>query len=674
MVKPSNIPVSTVVTINGKTFDLKHMSAEKGAELMQTLNADDQQIAKSFGLFMMNYQSIISVELPEGMDIVQAAKDLFKEAKKTGGKISSTAAPHLQELAKIPGISTLVGATNTSMDIGAFMTDFFAGLTLNPTNVGNRIKDAAGESAKEFGNKLDSRFNHITQEQADAIGAAYAAAIRSSKENPALEVKAPDWADKALTRGETIFAHIGKFLKQHVPFIPAALKFVGKGFKDWDSCMTEAKSEADKEVTPYEKRLDEKMVARATKKARPVAAEMLQEAEEIAGVSTKNVSQMITNKNAYRDENGNVNQLEFDKDGKAIVSALSDDKGNPIKASDKASQLWEEAKKPGYLLGTAASLDAGYGLVRGMSSKIVGPNSALEVKGQKMFAEADKLYNKAIAAEQGVAPKKIAGIEIGGQKPNAALSDKLMNQAIEAEAKGNQLLSQAEARKNFLGKTKLGQGIINLAEKEAPTGSLRIMNRIGATPGKWLGGPVNGITSTIENTFTSGGTKGVTRFMPGEGTVGTIKAGTYVYDGMQGISDLMQGNTHGFLENGMQISSGYFGSQLTSSAAVEFLPGRFKMLAPVLGLFGFVGGRKGGELITEAVLDKKTTDADALEQINQKTTQSMANTDKLKKMHDEGKVTLDDDTYKMLRDFNENNKNAVTPGVKNNTLQVAGGL
>lgn len=655
----SDKKLSTVVTINGKQFDLKHMTTEKGLELHAELGnlnekIDWQEFAKSFKAFLDDYSSVVAIKLKPGMNLSAASKELFEEIQKGGGKLlesTAIAKPYLKEMENIPGIRQMVGVARTSADAGNMMSEFMSGLTLDPRNFGKRFQDSLRAQGNELQNDFDAMLRNTSQEQRTAFSAAYAAAVHES------QIKDPykaNFFDKIIAGAKLAFEWIG-------PGVKAGFKWVSSGFKkSYSECLDEVEVARGKELSKFSTVLEEHVAGKEGKAARPKAAQMLKDAETIAGIKTEEIADVIASKeNLCRDKNGNVFSLTFDKEGNAVTKPLMKD-GKQVNTSDAVTDKWNAALSIPYLVGVGFSADGLCGLTRGTMRHIVGANSSLAVKGNDLMTKSQTLFDDAVKAQNGTLPKKFMGFTTGGtHAPSQAMADKLTKEAIEAETKGQALLTRSQNRVDFFKSTKVGNWLLAQGEKQAPAGGLRIFNRMYATVGNVPGKVINNTVGMFE---TAG-----TRFVPGANTAGTVRNITVAIDGVQELQAIINGDTHGMLENGAQMTGGLTTAYFTNKAA-QYLPGKLKLFAPLLTTAGFFGGREGGERIVDAL---STSDAKATEQLNELTTQSTLNLQQLEQMQKDGKINFDDEAMKTVQKYTQEHKNTVIPGMNSSSVQTA---
>ncbi len=246
---------------------------------------------------------------------------------------------------------------------------------------------------------------------------------------------------------------------------------------------------------------------------------------------------------------------------------------------DAAEKTVDKIKKnpAAGVAGLIVGADIAHGVARGTMSKIVGDKSAPSKNAAKFHAESNALMDKAIKTENGTLPKRFGS---GTHAPNPEAAQKLFEKAAVADAKATAAAANAASREAMF-----GTGGKAFAESSSFFGKYDIFNRGGALFGKGLGAAASTGMSALQNS-----------------TVHSTKM-LYGWDAVQGVYALfVDQDLHGFTENASQIGGGWAGAKYSAMAAARYLPGRFKMLAPVAGLVGFFGGRKAGEVTNNALL------------------------------------------------------------------------
>lgn len=630
-----NKPISTIVTVNGKTFELKDMTKEKGAELYEELGQvkdekgnlilnkegkpNYQALANVMAAIAENYDSIISVELDKGVTIEGAINELSVALKEGKGKLSEATArakPYLKALSET-GLGKVLAhnpVTNTVDGLGSFLKNLQSlGTGFTDYSVIDMVPGSIGVGLHSLKNKGDDLLrgmrDRIDPEQAKALGSAYAASVLNSEVTETGEkIYKPDFFDKIWAGLGTGLGHIGHFLKQHIPAIPAAFKYMGKGFKDWDGCMDEARKEADEKVKSYDERLDENSRVKVAKRTRQPAAERLEAAGTIAGVKTAPLAMLAANGGIYCDENGTFHKIDFDNNALPHDEPLKDKDGNPVTANteqkEKLKQLfpqnmWETA---GLALKTSLQVSFVAGGVRGYASILDRSNVALVKKYDNLMEGVNTLRADAKALE---ATDAIKAAELN-KKADA------LYKTIEPEAK---LLETKIAARQL----EFGENFTKLAGTSMKEASL--VTRTGNLMGK----PIGFASKSLYNGFN--GTAKLFGFERPLAITKTPLYGSYVYDGGQGLMDLMTGDWHGVAENSAQIAAAKYGWKLGGKTAtwldkelLEMAPGRAKifvlgteMLAgwfardQVTNLTDMIPGKKD-EKKTDSKKDQETKD------------------------------------------------------------------
>lgn len=593
-------PTITTVIINGTTFDLKHMDIATAQQLYAALgNATNskgepiltkeghpkyQALVNTVAALAANYQSIITIDLPDGITIDKAFGEFSQAIKDGKGVISESLAktkPYLKEFEKT-GIGKVlmnnpVTATGDGlMDIGRFISEFSNGFGKGPVTTLHNLKDATGATITELGNKLDSRFDKISPDQAQAIGTAYAAAVYAQVDGPAQPGLAPrveaDFFDKIWAGIETGWGKLSGFIGNYVPHIPAFFKFMGKGFKDWDLCLEEAKKDRESVAPGYSETLEKNIAAKNNKKARPQAAAMLESAEEIAGVKTENMGKLIANGGMFRDHNGTWQRIAF-KDGTPHFDPVKGPDDKPITADAKVNEAWNKVfpQTGPEILGMAAK----WGMVGDFT---LNAGRAFAAKALNPFqVEMNKLNGKIEVLEE--KKSKISD-------PTSSRYKKLETQIKDLEKEVKLLEPKATTRSSSL--PNWANDVVEMKGPGKGSSNWRIFGRMGSGTGNLFGeiaAPISSNASSLLNgrvVKVANGSKGL----------------FVVTDAFQGISNIGH-DWNAVAENGAQIAGGVGASKL----ATRLLPGKFKLFG---GLVSFFGGRWAGGELVDVVLPKPT--------------------------------------------------------------------
>lgn len=370
-------PTTVIITeANGTTFstDLKDLSAANATKLYAALGhtgtkTNYQQLADQVAGFAHNFKSIVTLQSPMGTDYQQLIKNYCNALKEGGGQLQANCEDDLKQFqATALGQSIMQSgmyktAEGTAAAVGA-VGEFFHGVTAPFRVAGAAISGAVGAA----GDGYDQLSFGMSEQQAKAIGTAYAAALYS-------QVDAPSVRHEANTTDE-IFAEVESFANGIWHSLPpgltaylfAVVNYLENGFH-WDAAYSAGVIEADKvRATPalnYEQTLQRDLVNHADKASRPDAAQMLREAGTIAGMATAPVANIVDKGGVSRDTKGTYQTVEF-KDGAPTTAVVKNDQGKPVtqnqRNEDRVQKVADEVPQTGaeWVGAGAAALGVGY--------------------------------------------------------------------------------------------------------------------------------------------------------------------------------------------------------------------------------------------------------------------------------------------------------------------------
>lgn len=606
----------TTVTINGTTYELNGISGADADKLYADLAVADSKyshIADQMATIIANYQSVVQLDIPSGVDPKQFLTDMMDKLKTGTDALTPEMKKVYGQLKNLPGMGKAFESTESAANtIGAilkFASDtgigFKKGITL-PWHVGGAIAEAAGQT----GNWIDGTFNAITPEQAKHIATVYAAANYWSSHAPGapdvmkqVDISQAGWWDKTIAFTTTYGSNAWDWISS---FCSKVWKFCTNGW-DWaKACADVEKENAGKEQLTYEQRLEKRLNGKANHAARTAASDILAQVDEVDGVSTKNISSLIGKNGIYRDNDGHYNTLSFEDDGSPKSNPILDKDGKPVTATnshfqklipDSPTQAVVEGLVGGNLL---------HGITRGTMSKMVGKYTAEAKQYEKLMKPINELRTRAAEAETGIL-KDATGKVTGSRPINLAEARTLKAEATAQEIAHapelKALKDKMTSREALFGtKGKAFAESENLASKVLTKvhpklgglGNLDFVNRGGALGGKLLG-KFGDKTLTALETKSLHKTKWV-----------------YAVDAFQGGSAFVLGDWHGVAENTGEIAGAWAGAKYLPKLGekgalklVKMAPGKSKLIVGgAIGLStiaGFFGGHKVGEYVGDGV-------------------------------------------------------------------------
>ena len=259
------------------------------------------------------------------------------------------------------------------------------------------------------------------------------------------------------------------------------------------------------------------MLGKVQPAARASAAQTLGKVQDVAGLSTKNLSGIVQQGGVYRANDGTYNVLTFDKNGTVPqTQALVDPKGAPITSGTKGKEVAagilptsksEAVGETAAVVGaTYATVKVGKGVGQGIAGELVGKDSRPMQKSTATSERATKILeeSKKIRAEsEATRLDQPAGKHWWepAKKADPVKADKLLKKADDLLAESQKIdlekiehIAKATARKDAISGTKLGDKILKKAEAK-PEGWLE---KTGDFLGKGIGRVSNGILNLGE--------------------------------------------------------------------------------------------------------------------------------------------------------------------------------
>ncbi|MFO0110706.1 MAG: hypothetical protein ACK52W_09290, partial [Alphaproteobacteria bacterium] len=412
--KPATAPaaVSTVVKIGDRPFELKNMTAEQGAELYAALGRlpDNQakryqQLADDIAAVARQFTAISTIKLPEGMTWKTAFPKYFETIKK-GTTLTEGWMQELQKLAikesGLKGLETINGGLENA---GNFIDGLKDGAAA-PTNIPGAARNLWG---------IHSGGIAISPEQARAFGAAYAAAIYQQVDAPdspaATRRKEMNWFEEAVNWATSYFS-LGVMNFNHaVPFVSTFFKAFGNWWSgrgwNWDLAGREVAQELVAEKASFGGKLPShaELMERSREEklesvARPGAASVMHAAENIAGVPTTAMANLVTQGGVLRDKDGKLLVASYEH-GRITTEPMRGPDGQPMTVKAEQQQAHAgvlpdtsrgKAYTAAYVAGATAVTVAGaaglHGVAEGVARQTAG--------GQAAEARANKANEKVI--------------------------------------------------------------------------------------------------------------------------------------------------------------------------------------------------------------------------------------------------------------------------------------
>ena len=186
-------PVSTKITINGREFELRNMSAAQGDALYAALGqlpgeegVRYRQMADSVAHVAQQFNALANIELPPGLTLQNALSHYFNLLRQGSRAIESATDPWIRHMHQ-----ALSPGTARSLDVWARAAsvpgNIWDGARDGSTALPQFVLDAIGA----LRNRMPRGVN-ISEDQARAFGAAYAAAMyREQNPDPAAQTPTP---------------------------------------------------------------------------------------------------------------------------------------------------------------------------------------------------------------------------------------------------------------------------------------------------------------------------------------------------------------------------------------------------------------------------------------------------------------------------------------------------
>lgn len=497
------VPNLSKVTIGTTQYELNHLSIADAQKLYAALGTTGtsqnyQQLADQVAAVVRNYQSIISLDLPSDMDPQEAIKQLFESVKKGGGKLADNSPEWMKKswakVQELPILHGMFGTAEGIVDAGNILYDFFGGIKKGVTLLPN-LASVSTQGLVDGKNYIDGKLNPISEEQAKAIGTAYAAAMYQAMDAPnaPAETKRPNLEDASIVQKAWAWVQANADALWHwlppgiTTFLATIPKWFMNGF-DWDKASAEAKKESEeyhsKETLTYEERLEKNLTKKVHKDARASTSQILAQVEDVAGVKTQNLATLVKDGGIYRDNDGQWNSLTFDeRTGAPQTNVIKDDKGQPMTSSAQNAEVAKNKLVPqnisqlaGEGVGAFVMIKGSREFARGFMSKVVGENSRLMNNLEGSFwgkvgfgdynklEKATELYNQSVAMR---ADREVTTLGIKRTiKADPVKADALLNKAKEM-VKGINVEAVEENTVKAMAREKLvGTRVVEFAESE----------------------------------------------------------------------------------------------------------------------------------------------------------------------------------------------------------------
>ena len=351
---PPATPTTVTITQSDNmqlSVDLHDLSAADAAKLYDSLgkigttpsHTNYQQLADQVAGFAKNFKSIISVQLPPNMDYQKAMKSFLKALQDGGGKVKDGSDQYLKAMEGTELGQSIEQSGLWRTGAGAVAAvdatgQFISGLS-KPIEGGSALTSAVTGTLSDVGGQIGFG---MSDEQAKAVGTAYAAALYSKVDAPGVKHDA-NLLDKAVAGGEWAFGSVWHLLPPSISaFFVAIGKWVTNGF-DWSKAygeaMTEQTAAHSAPALTYEQTLERNLKDSADKSSRPEAADLLRQAQKVDGVDTAPIADIVTQGGIYRDRDGTYNTLQF-TNGAPATAVMKDENDKPITLSQRNSNRW----------------------------------------------------------------------------------------------------------------------------------------------------------------------------------------------------------------------------------------------------------------------------------------------------------------------------------------------
>lgn len=226
-------PVSTKISINGREFELRNMSAAQGDTLYAALGqlpgeegVRYRQMADSVAHVAQQFNALANIELPPGLTLQDALLRYFSLLGQGKRAIESATDPWIKHMhqALSPGTARSLDFWARGASVpGNILDGARDGLTALPQSVLNAIG--------ALRNRMPRGVN-ISEDQARAFGAAYAAAMyREQNPDPAAQTQTPAASEPGIMDKLTTGLEYGWMRLTHaVPLIPRVMRTVTNWF------------------------------------------------------------------------------------------------------------------------------------------------------------------------------------------------------------------------------------------------------------------------------------------------------------------------------------------------------------------------------------------------------------------------------------------------------------
>lgn len=358
-------PNTSLITLNGHSYDLATLTPQQAAELYKNLPPQYQEIANRMAGLVKKMNQIESFNLPIGVTIDEAINNLNRELNANSGEISEKAAPYLKQmydssLGQLVRDSSLFHAAKSAGEVAGTASQLASGFG-KAVGAPGALLNGLVQVKQEADVVNRAAWHPVTDAQARDVGAAYAAMMMQSHQTSAVDA-APGFFDKAFAWAQSMFGKLWHVLPEGLSaFIAGIGKWIGSGFADWGASQKAALEEtraARLQAPPsWQQILRDSQQSRENTAAQGNAAEQFLKLEQIAGVSTQPFARLFANGGIYLDRAGTLNAVSFALDG-PHTEAVKDSTGKPLTFLNRSGKILNDAAKDHVPNSLAESLGA----------------------------------------------------------------------------------------------------------------------------------------------------------------------------------------------------------------------------------------------------------------------------------------------------------------------------
>lgn len=363
---PAPAAPSTRVTVGGRTFELRNMSVADGTALYNALTPEQRARADQMAATIRLFQSIVEIDLPLGMDLLEAFSRYTQALERGGGQLARDADSWMPAFGRAiepyvrgaPGYDEAASALDNARNA----LNTLQGVAESPNYVLGmpfRLWDALVTTWREGTGAVGDAFGGRSLEQARALAAAYVALEAEERVNrPAPTV----WSLSNI--GSTLQAGWDWVYNNNFLFIPQLFstiwrfccQFVGRWTETgnmpdiiatWNNAWNGVGGEISQSRSENGHEWGRLFQSRVQQNENPAPIiNRLVAAENIAGIPTRDIAPLLGYGGSYQARDGSVRVVGPEgRDGDRVRT--NPDTGQPDTRGSRLGETWRRVVDTG---------------------------------------------------------------------------------------------------------------------------------------------------------------------------------------------------------------------------------------------------------------------------------------------------------------------------------------